>query len=227
MRDTDGAISSHMLSHKSRRRIPRQCSCGSWHRHLQGTSSCTTKSSQFPVTGEFTNHEAPSGVVISTEDVKDRSCELSLARLRGQNRACAPLLSKKRPISIDWTREKVENRIALRSSVIPSRQIHHQPAVGALCQSCFPQSSSNESLAPQSGSCSHRFERLRKPHTKGVRRAPLQVVSFASSYSYLFFGGFRWFCMSHKPPCGQEQEPVPHVHAAPNQHQRSNGCCQR
>src|SRR6266700_1839791 len=123
--NADGAISSHMVSHKSAR-IPRR------YRAEAGIDigDKLLHDKVFPVSGYGRVHK-PRSSQWSRHIHRDKKLRTVPRAIARSNRACAPALIEKRPISIHWAREKVENRIALRRSVIPSRQVHHQLAVGA------------------------------------------------------------------------------------------------
>src|SRR5882762_10417326 len=124
--NADGAISSHMVSHKSAR-IPRRYGAEAGidigdkflHRKV------------FPVSGYRRIHKPRSSQWSRhIHRDKDEAANCTSRDCAVEQSLCAALIEK-RSISIHWAREKVENRIALRRSVIPCRQIHHQLAIGA------------------------------------------------------------------------------------------------
>src|ERR1700677_2332355 len=124
--DADGAISSHMLSHNSAR-IP------SRYRAKAGIDigDKLLHHKVFPVSGYRRVHK-PRGSQRSRHihRDKDEAANCTSRDCAVEQSLCAALIEK-RPISIHWAREKVENRIAPGRSVIASRQIHRQLAVGA------------------------------------------------------------------------------------------------
>src|SRR5882724_5144194 len=124
--DADGAISSHMVSHKSAR-IPRRY--GAEAGIDIGDKLLHHK--VFPVSGYRRVHKPRSSQWSRhIHRDKDEAANCTSRDCAVEQSLCATLI-KKCPISIDWAWEKVENRIALQRSVIPSRQIHYQLAVGA------------------------------------------------------------------------------------------------
>src|SRR6266581_5380148 len=124
--NADGAISSHMVSHKSAR-IPRRyraeagIDIGDKLLHHKVFKVSGYRRVHKPRGSQWGRHIRRDKDEAANRTSRDCAVEESL---------CAALIEKC-PISIHWAREKVENRIALRCSVIPSRQIHHQLAVGA------------------------------------------------------------------------------------------------
>src|SRR6266702_200512 len=124
--DADGSISPHMFSHKSAR-IPRR------NRAEAGIDirDKLLHHKVFPVSGYRRVHKPRSSQWSGhIHRDKDEAANCTSRDCAVEQSLCAALIEK-RPISIHWAREKVENRIALRRSVIPSRQIHHQFAVCA------------------------------------------------------------------------------------------------
>src|SRR5579872_2689184 len=124
--DADGAVSSHMLSHKSTR-IP------SGYRAEAGIDigDKVLHYKVFPVSGYRRVHK-PRRSQWSRHIHRDKDEAANcISPDCAVEQSLGAALVEKRPISIDWAREKVENRIVLRRAVIPGRQVHRQLAVGA------------------------------------------------------------------------------------------------
>src|ERR1700735_4280325 len=116
--DADGAIRSHMVTYKSAR-IPRrygtevQIDIGDkFPDHKVFPVSCHRRVHK-PRSSQWSRH---------IHRDKDKAADCTSRDGAVEQSLCAALIEK-RPISIHGAREEVQNRIALRHSVIPTRQI--------------------------------------------------------------------------------------------------------